>query len=228
MNMRNIVVVTFLLLVAVTANASYLTNGDFEMDPGTQGKWKNKTWANLGWSVWDKLPGWQTLYGPGIEVEKSGVVTTAQSGNHYLELDSHMAQDTNSAMYQTVALSEGDYALSFWYFARTNNGQDDNGIFAGIDFFKDSTIDYFAYTEANSTKMAMDGKWKEYTLDFSIAAAGDYNVTFGAFGKDNSLGGFIDNVSLVQNPEPSTMILFGFGLLGLARLTRRSHNRLDS
>ena len=45
-------------------------------------------------------------------------------------------------------------------------------------------------------------------------------LMFAATGYSNSLGGFVDNVSLTAVPEPGTLALFGLGLMGLV-LARR-------
>ncbi len=208
-----------------TAQATMLTNGDFEAPASGYGSTFTRTWDQSGWNIWDTLPGWSTLSGPGIEVEKSGVVTTSQSRGHHVELDSHGGHNTNSAMYQTLYLTKGNYDLSFWYFARTNNARDDNGIFAGI---ADAT-DPFSYTgfydTVSKTRKMAGNKWEEINWSFAITDAADYNLTFGAFGLDNSLGGLIDNVSLNRAanpvPEPATAFLFGLGLLGLTGIARK-------
>ncbi len=219
--MKTLTAAIFLIFLATTANASYLTNGDFELSPADNGIVNDKSWSELGWDVWHTLPGWTTSLGPGIEVQRSGVVTTAQSGDYYIELDSHGGNDTNSTMFQNVYLTEGNYALSFWYFARTNT-ENDNGIFARI-INPGSTFPYIAETSIDKTNWSMGNTWEEISMTFHIETADDYHITFGALegSIDNSFGGFIDNVSLVHMPEPSTMMLLGFGLLGLSGMIRR-------
>ena len=60
----------------------------------------------------------------------------------------------------------------------------------------------------------------------SPANAESMNLSFGSFGRQNTLGGLIDNVSLAQVsqsakvPEPATIIIFALAL-GLISLRKQ-------
>jgi len=112
-----------------------------------------------------------------------------------------------------ILLTPSQYHLSFYYHARTNGNNDDNGI---QGYLNNSLIG-----EISKTTDEQDQTWELIDWTFDIDNTATYTLKFTAFGKDNTLGGFIDTVTLYQNPEPSTMLLFGFGLLGFARLTRK-------
>ena len=196
-------------LVAASAltDASLITNGSFEQitfaDNSTSvgsvfntdlAAYKDKGHA---WDVFEYLPGWETSYGNGIELQKN-IVTLAQDGSHHVELDSHPRGASNTAMTQTVdSLTVGaDYLLEFFYKPRTNNSND-NGINV---FWYDSAVAFSSGMEtaliADSTRN-LTPNWALQTISFT-AEAESMNLSFAAFGTQNSLGGLIDNVSLEQ------------------------------
>lgn len=185
------------------ANANLLTNGDFEASVGLSG---------TNWGVYQSIDGWNKFDGPGIEVQRNTVIA-AQSGNQYVELDSHY----NSSMYQEIGglTVGGAYELSFWYHARTNNGYNDNGInvYWGDYLPGDVAVSIDGLRQVNTPG------WIEQTVKL-VASAETMFLMFAATGYSNSLGGFVDNVSLTAVPEPGTLALFGLGLMGLV-LARR-------
>src|SRR5690606_39171394 len=150
--------------------------------------------------------------GPGIEVQRNTVIA-AQSGNQYVELDAHY----NSSMYQEIGgvTVGGAYELSFWYHARTNNDYNDNGInvYWGDYLPGDVAVSIDGLRQVNTPG------WIEQTVKL-VASAETMFLMFAATGYSNSLGGFVDNVSLTAVPEPGTLALFGLGLMGLV-LARR-------
>lgn len=188
---------------ATFANANLLTNGDFEANVGLSG---------TSWGVYQSIDGWNKFDGPGIEIQRNTVVA-AQSGNQYVELDSHY----NSSMYQIVSGLNvgGAYELNFWYHARTNNGYNDNGIAVYWGEYLPGDV----ALSIDHLKQVNTPGWIEQTVKL-IASAETMYLMFAATGYSNSLGGFVDNVSLTAVPEPGTLALFGLGLMGLV-LARR-------
>ena len=197
-----------LTTVATFANANLLVNGDFDANVGLSGS---------QWSVYGSIAGWTALSGAGIEVERNTVVS-AHSGNQYIELDSR----NNSSMYQLITgLTAGaSYELSFWYQARTNNGGNDNGINVAWGEYLPATevlsIDDLTHADTPD--------WVEQTTTL-VASASSMYLVFAADGISNSLGGFIDTVSLTATsvPEPASLALFSIGILGLILGRRKQH-----
>jgi hypothetical protein len=196
-----------LIAASTLTGASLITNGSFEQtrfaDNSTSvgsvfnidlQAYENKSSA---WEVFDHLPGWETSYGNGIELQKN-IVTLSQDGSYHVELDSHPRGASNAAMTQTLdSLTVGaDYLLEFFYKPRTSNNND-NGINV---FWYDSTVGFNsgmdAVLTADSTRRLMPD-WALQTVEF-VAEAESMDLTFAAFGEQNSLGGLIDNVSLEQ------------------------------
>lgn len=206
----------FLLAFLGTSNATLLVNGDF--DDETIGLTGGQS------AVFDSIPGWtKDSNTEGIEVHRNTIVT-ADSLTQYVELDS----TKNSSMYQALNLFSGEYALDWMYHARTNDNGNDNG----IKFFVYDAGNTAIYDNSISKKTEEQASvWEQVSWTFSIPEYAIYTLRFAAYGKNNSLGGFIDSVTLTSltpepepgptpNPEPATMLLFGLGILGLAGVTR--------
>ena len=206
--MRLFSVIILIASFSSSAHASLLVNGAFdEIDdrPGVVGPNLNAL-SGSQWGVYTSIPGWQTLSGSGIEIQRN-TVFTAHSGMYYVELDSHPGPTSNSSMGQDIGLTAGLYKLSLYYRPRTNHGDSDNGIkveFGGSTLFLDG----------QSSTWNPSG-WQLFEQTVALGADSTYRVQLTAYGLENTYGGFIDSMSLVAVPEPSTVLLFFAGLMAL-------------
>lgn len=199
-----------LLVITITITtqcyASLLVNGSFEELTFTdnsapvglvnQINLKDYASLNIVWDVYKALPGWSTTFGHGIELQKN-IIAKAQNGKNHIQLDSHPKNGSNSVMTQSLHyLVVGNvYLLQFYYKPRSTY-ENDNGI--GIFWyeaalnFNQAPVKYFV--DSTKTK-ATD--WALHSVELT-ATSSSMNLSFGAFGTENMLGGLIDNVSLVQ------------------------------
>lgn len=180
------------------------------------------------WSVFQTVGTWSSIAGTGIEIQNGralGVDTF--HGDQYVELDSDSRKggisspNTNSTMLTELDFMPGQqYEISFAYRPRTNQGGDDNGIqlFAG-DYDGTELVSEMILASVSETLMDQPG-WTMVSVVFTAMA--DTNAFgFRAFGKDNSLGGFIDAVSVSAVPVPAAALLFGSGLAAFGAARRK-------
>lgn len=218
-----ITLLTVATLGATGASASTVVNGDFEISFDGAGQTNGNEFDDLAgstgsgsWDVWSTIPGWTTTSGTGIEIQTAntggnGIKVDAQSGDHYVELASHGAGNSNSTMSQDITFSAGTYVLSFYYSPRTNTlGQ--NGIAFGVGDLSSSV--------SGPTADLQRGDWTLITEKFTVGNETS-TLFFSAYGAKDTLGGLIDNVSVSQVPLPASSLLLLAGLGGMGALRRR-------
>ena len=193
------------LVFAPTAHANLILNPSFEApDVGTG-----------SFSVFSAIPGWTTTAGPGIEIQDH-VAGSPFDGAQFVELDSF----GNSAMAQTVATAAGQtYAFSFAYSPRRGVAPAESN---GIDVLFNGTL---LTSLAVSGAGLSDSVWTVH--DFVVTATGSSStIEFRATGTSNSVGGYVDAVSLdpTSVPEPAALLLMSTAL-GAAGVYRRRRTR---
>lgn len=219
-------------LIADTAGAVVL-NGSFEdTSSNPTGLVNGRPLASLAggpgtsWDVFTAIPGWTTVAGSGIEVQTNRTLSSidAHSGRHYVELDSHPAPNSNSTMAQTIALDRGEWRLDFYYSPRTSDVNTNGIAYSVLNAATDELI-AGAVTGPSATQGTKVGLWTLVSALFTVKT-GDSPITlrFAATGSANTLGGFLDDISLTQVsavPLPAALPMLLAGLGGLAFAARR-------
>jgi hypothetical protein len=203
--------------MAGSAQASTVLNGSFEDVTG------GTVLLDSGsWKVYGTLPGWTTVSGNGIEVQTNPTLgfIDAQDGNRYVELDSHPGGGSNTTMRQQVHLGVGSYDLSFFFSPRTRDAST-NGIFYSVaEALGGGLLSYGEVTGPGGPYQV--GTWTEVVSRFTVSTAGLFNLDFGATGREDTLGGLIDNVSIAPVPLPAGALLLLTAIGGLAVARRRT------
>lgn len=189
------------ILTATPAAAAVVWQSTFDSEPVPLG----------GYVIVPTADGWTADTG-GIELQNNvaGAPSTGNPGDIFVELDS----DRNSSMVRSIAAA-GTYTLSWIYSPRPGIPAASNGISVYLDNVLLAPPGDITADGGNATM------WSPYSVVIN-AGAGSV-VRFAATGMSDSLGGYLDNITLTTAvPEPATwaMMLLGFGGLG-ARLRRR-------
>jgi Ca2+-binding RTX toxin-like protein len=171
--------------VGVPIGENLIVNGSFE----------NHGDLNRGsWGIFDKIEGWQSSEG-NIEIQmgKHGGTPGAAEGDSVLELDAHEGRDTNASVFQDVRTgTDGTFKLSFSFSARE--------IGSAANTSASNTTEVYWGSEKLATISADQKGWVTHEFDLSIDPEGDETtrLEFRGTGKDDGIGGLIDNVSLMR------------------------------
>jgi hypothetical protein len=183
---------------ASNASADLIVNGGFE-DPVI---------ANNSFSYLPSIPGWTLASGPAIEIQNH-VAGSPFAGQQFVELDS----SANSSMYQDLTTVAGQtYRLSFVYSPRPGVAESSNGIDVQWD---GSDLGVIKQTGIGHP----DTVWTLHSFDL-LATSSTTRLQFTAVGTSDSLGGYLDAVSVNAVPEPSVLALSGIAGLGCLAVRR--------
>jgi hypothetical protein len=198
------VVFSFCSAATNMARADILINGDFE----------SPALATGSYAMFPSISGWTLTSGPDIEIQNN-VAGAPFNGQQFTELDS----DGSSSIAQTVATTVGKaYILTFAFSPRPGTPVADNVL--GV-----------SWNGGQVAKLSADGSalpttdWKKFS--YKVVATGTSSTLgFADLGTSNSLGTYLDNVTLNPVPEPASVAGFIVGgiALGLLGLRRRMIN----
>lgn len=163
----------------------------------------------------DPLPGWTAT--PNVNVVNGTFSSSpsgtnlAREGSQYLDL---VGQGGTGSISQSIDTVAGQlYTLKFWY---------SHNLFSGpLTAEADFSIDGLSGTVAHSSGTNSNLDWRLYLGNFTASgASATLNFTNTQGGSNE--GVFLDGVSVMAVPEPSTwaMLILGFGLLGGAMRRR--------
>ncbi|MGH9453108.1 MAG: DUF642 domain-containing protein [Terriglobia bacterium] len=160
------------------------------------------------------IPGWQLAFGPSIEVQ-SGVAGAPYQGNQFVELDS----DASSGIYQDLSTVAGQsYDLTFAFSPRPFIAADENQL--GVLWNGATVVDLGPVGGTSLTHT----DWTVY--NYQLKATGtSTRLEFEDLGPSDSLGTYVDSVSVITTPEPASFPLVAGGLLWIAATVRRSRKR---
>ncbi len=171
------------------APSDLVVNGGFESPALGSGSW----------SVFHSISGWTTQSGCGLEVQNR-VAGSPLEGAQHVELDSHCP----TTIFQNLNTIAGrSYLLSFGYSPRPGVGDNRIRAFWGSQLVSD--------LNANGAGLG-DTNWQHVTMRVT-APASSTRLTFADIGSADSLGGYIDAVSVTDacqsDPGEPTLVLNG-------------------
>jgi len=194
---RFVRIVTVLAIAAAhVLGANIVTNGSFE----------TPTVASGNFAFFPSISGWTLASGPSIEIQNN-YLGAAFAGQQLVELDSQ----SNSGIFQDLSTIVGPYTFSFAYSPRP--GWAENPVQV---FWNGALLDTVNASGAGLTNTS----WVVRSYNVTASAA-TTRIQFNAIGTSDSFGGFLDNVSVDNVPEPASAVLCGIGVAALLACQRK-------
>lgn len=163
----------FLALAGTSAQASVITNGNFEDNVIGNNSWR--------WFGADQVNGWD---GSNLEIWRGYAGVQAYSGQQFIELNAHGNNSGNWSIFQTFnTVSGARYQLSFAYRARANSNET------------------FSVSVADLNQTLTDhitGEWRLFTGYFT--AGNTSSLLRFTSGNSGTVGNFIDDVQITELP----------------------------
>jgi hypothetical protein len=193
------------LMTGPARAGNLVTNGSFEQPVVTDPH---------GWDIFDVIPGWQLARGAKIELQRGYAGWLPADADQLLELDSDLdgpggdmnGEPASSAVFQDLVTVVGQqYELTFAFSPRP--GVANNVLEIQWDGAVVDTLSADGSGLSNTD-------WQYYTY-YLTATAETTRLEFGDLSVSDSLGTFIDDVSVV--PEPASVMLILGGAAALLR-----------
>ncbi len=197
---------TLALLAAGSANATLIANGSFEEGIDPDGRivlFDNDTTSITNWGVLAH------------SIQYVGTDWVASDGNRSVHL---FGEDKGGIGQVFPTIDQQLYRVSFDMAGDPAGGQGLKALDVEVIFIDTAvTSEEFRFFFDTTGKSTTNMGWEQKSFEFT-AASSQTALLFRAVTGDAS-NAVIDNVSVV--PEPSTFLLLGLGVAGLAALRRR-------
>lgn len=175
------------------------------------------------WDIFEEISGWQLVRGENIELHRGVNGWLPAEGAQYLELDSDFdgpggsmsGEPASSAVFQDLPTQVGClYDLTFAFSPRP--GVSDNTLEIKWD---GEIVDVLT---ADGTGLC-NTNWQYYTYRLT-AGSESSRLEFGDLSVSDSLGTFVDDVSVTFVPEPLSAILLACGVVSLCQRKRKARS----
>jgi hypothetical protein len=195
-----------LMMAAVSANATIIVNGGFETGDFTG-------WTNFG-------PGSNAVVTSALAYDST--VYNPTNGKYMARFDA-----TSGAIQNQISWNAGDYISFKWAFlAKDYLPFNDYSLFTLTANSPQGQLANVKLSDVAATGNYGDTGWQTYGYKFTTAGTGW--IMFNSVNALDNVAGsvlLVDDVSSTPVPEPGTMVLLGFGMLGLAIYGKRRMNK---